>query len=281
MTAQHPGPVAAPNMGGNPPLVSVVVLTYNRAQLLAETVAAILAQTYWNLELIIVDNLSSDSTADYVAELTDHRVTCYHNPNHGVLAVNRNLGIREARGKYVAFCDDDDVWLSTKLERQVSVLENSPRVALCFTNTLAVRDSSETGRPMFSRPFGNSTFESLIWRNFICSSSVVVRKAVLDRLGLLDEDPALTPYDDYHIWLRVAHSCGICGIDEPLVRYRVHVSSFGARFAHRDLVVVRVLLSAQRRIGSHRASFWCSAALRYVQYMVSTLYRKLWSGRFG
>jgi glycosyltransferase involved in cell wall biosynthesis len=275
MTSQYQGPAAAPNSGEDPPLVSVVVLTYNRARLLPETVHAILAQSYRNLELIIVDNLSSDSTPDYVAGLTDSRVRCYRNPNHGVLAVNRNFGIRQARGKYIAFCDDDDVWLPTKLERQVSVLENSSRVALCFTNTLAVRDSSDTGQLVFSHPFGNSTLNSLIWRNFIGNSSVMVRKAVLDRVGLLDEDPALTPYDDYHMWLRVAHSGEIHGIDEPLVRYRVHGAGFSAQLTHRDLLVVRVLLSARRRIGSRSISFWFSAGLRYIKYLASGLRHRI------
>jgi glycosyltransferase involved in cell wall biosynthesis len=217
--------------------------------------------------------MSGDATPAYVSGLADPRVIFLRNANHGVLAVNRNLGIRRAQGKYLAFCDDDDVWLPAKLEQQVSLLETDPQAALCFTNVMAVRGADDPGRRMFSRSFAGADFDALVWRNFICNSSVLVRRSAVEQVGLLDEDPRLTPYEDYHLWLRVAHRSAIRGIDAPLVRYRVHDTSFGAQFAGRHLVVVRVLLSAQRYTATHRLRFWCSAALRFVQHALSALRR--------
>lgn len=253
------------------PLVSVVVLTFNRAKLLAETVNAILGQTHRNLELIVVDNMSDDETPSYLKSIADPQVRFLRNPNHGVLAVNRNLGIRHAHGKYVAFCDDDDIWLPTKLEQQVAALEQNSDAALCFTNMLAVRGADDPGYPVFSRSLANRTFNALIWRNFICISSVLVRKEILERFGPLDEDPDLIPYDDYALWLRIASHKKIIGIDEPLVRYRVHPQSFGARFANRELIVARVLAGAAHRLHRRRLAIWCSALLRCLKYLYSRL----------
>lgn len=262
---------AAQPIAGGTPVVSVIVLTFNRATLLAETVDAVLQQTYRDLELIVVDNMSEDDTPRYLESLADPRVRFLRNPNHGVLAVNRNLGIRGALGRYIAFCDDDDTWLPHKLERQIAVLEANPDAALCYTNTLAVRDRSDPGTPVFDKPVRDRLFQRLIWTNFICNSSVLLRRAVLDEVGLPDENPALTPYDDYDLWLRITARKRIIGIDEPLVRYRVHPQSFGARFANREIIVARVLAGAARKLDRHRLAMRCSAMARRLKYLYSTL----------
>src|SRR3990172_12856550 len=100
-------------------LVSVIILTWNRAALLKEAVDSVLRQTYEHFELTIVDNESTDNTSEYVRGLGDNRVKYLSHPNQGILSVNRNFGIRRARGDYIAFCDDDDLWLPDKLKTQM------------------------------------------------------------------------------------------------------------------------------------------------------------------
>jgi glycosyltransferase involved in cell wall biosynthesis len=262
---------SGPDRTAATPLVSVVVLTFNRVQLLAETLKAILGQTYRNLELIVVDNMSADDTPGFLSAITDDRLRFLRNQNHGVLAINRNIGIRSARGTYIAFCDDDDVWLPEKLAQQVAALEATPEAALCFTNTLAVRDPADPGTRVFEKLTQERHFEKLVWTNFICNSSVLLRRSALDQAGLPDEDPSLTPYDDYDLWLRIAANNRLIGIDQPLVRYRVHPQSFGARFANRELIVARVLVGAARKLARRRMAFWCSAMLRRCKYVYSVL----------
>ncbi len=105
------------------PLISIVVPAYNRADLIGETVSSILAQSYLRWELVVVDDGSTDGTAEAVARAGrgDSRVRCVRQAN-SERAVARNRGIREARGEWVAFLDSDDLWLPTKLERQVEVV---------------------------------------------------------------------------------------------------------------------------------------------------------------
>jgi len=107
----------------HPVLVSVIVTSFNRVHFLKETIETILKQTFSDFEVIIVDNMSTDATEEYVQSLTDPRVTFYSNPNAGIVAVNRNFGIQKAKGKYIAFCDDDDLWLLDKLRKQVELME--------------------------------------------------------------------------------------------------------------------------------------------------------------
>ena len=99
--------------------VSVIIPTFNREHLLKETMEYILNQTFKDFELIIVDNYSSDNTENAVKSYNDKRIRYFKNQNNGVIAVNRNFGIKKARGEFITFCDDDDLWLPQKLEKQL------------------------------------------------------------------------------------------------------------------------------------------------------------------
>ena len=101
------------------PLVSVVLTTYNRADLISETIESILSQTFRNFELIVVDDGSTDNTEEVVRSYNDERVHYIKTDNWGGPAKPRNIGIKKAKGEYIAFCDDDDLWLPNKLEVQL------------------------------------------------------------------------------------------------------------------------------------------------------------------
>ena len=116
------------------PKVSVIILTFNRPEMLRETIDSILTQDYTNFELIIVDNHSNYDFFELLSSYEDDRIKGYQNHNNGFLAVNRNFGITKAKGEYLAFCDDDDLWSSHKLSRQVEILENTPHILLVGTN---------------------------------------------------------------------------------------------------------------------------------------------------
>ena len=101
------------------PLISVIVTTYNRKELLKETIDSILNQTFRNFELIVVDNFSDYDFFSHIESFNDKRLIPFQNQNNGIIAVNRNFGIQKAKGQYIAFCDDDDLWLPNKLEEQL------------------------------------------------------------------------------------------------------------------------------------------------------------------
>ena len=107
------------------PLVSVVVATYNRADLISETLDSILNQTYKIFELIVVDDGSSDNTEEIVKRYSNGRINYIKTDNWGGPARPRNIGIKQSKGEYIAFCYDDDIWLPKKLEKQIKCLDNS------------------------------------------------------------------------------------------------------------------------------------------------------------
>ncbi|MBI5563100.1 MAG: glycosyltransferase [Deltaproteobacteria bacterium] len=212
---------------GEPPLVSVVVTTYNRAGMLKETVSSILSQTCQGFELIIVDNMSTDGTEEYVRSIADGRLGYLRNANNGIIAVNRNAGIGRARGKYVAFCDDDDLWLPDKLKLQTSFMEANPAVGLCFGFAEDFGQTPSAGQLRFPADECMNTrgYDDLLSGNRIATLTVMVTKACLDDTGLFDEDPALRTVEDYDLWLRIARRFRIACIPEKLGRYRIHARS--------------------------------------------------------
>ncbi len=224
------------------PCVSVVVTTFNRAKLLAETLDSIRAQTYTDFELIIVDNMSEDGTQEYVASLADPRIRYFRNPNNGVIAVNRNYGIQQARGKYIAFCDDDDLWLSDKLRQQVALLEQKPDVAMCYTNAESFVCDRVIRKRMSSRCIRRNHFFRLLRGNFISNSSTLVRRQIFQEIGLLATNPML--FEDYEMWLRIARHHQLAGIEASLIRYRVHLNNASGNRAAATLRAIRTLRSS-------------------------------------
>lgn len=224
-----------------PPRVSVIVTTYNRAGLLAETISSIFSQSYTDFELIVVDNCSSDDTKAYLDGVEDSRLRVFSNANNGVIAVNRNFGIARAQGTYIAFCDDDDLWESEKLRLQVNLLDARPEVALCYSNASTFCGNRILNSRMVGRRVRRNHFFSLLRGNFIPNSSVIVRRDVFESEGVLNTNPALR--EDYEMWIRIARTHELFGIDEPLIRYRVHPSNIAGNRAGETLRAMRTLRS--------------------------------------
>ncbi|WP_426208420.1 glycosyltransferase family 2 protein [Massilia sp. TWP1-3-3] len=208
--------------GADLPRVSVVLPTFNRAALLQDTVASILAQTFGDFELIIVDNLSADGTQAYVNGLADPRVRYLRHANHGVIAVNRNHGIAHARAGLIALCDDDDLWLPTKLAQQIEALDADPATGLCYTNASTFSGARVILQAWMMKRVAGQHGAHLLTGNFIPNSSVVFRRDLFQQCGGFDEAPELMAVEDYDMWLRMSRRCRFAYIDAPLLLYRVH-----------------------------------------------------------
>lgn len=201
--------------------VSIIVPTYNRFQFLKETIDSILDQTFKDFELIIVDNYSVDNTEKVVKSYSDKRIKYFKNNNNGVIAVNRNFAIKKSKGEYIAFCDDDDLWYPTKLEKQIKEFEKDKKVALVCTNAVRFNKDGETGS-INKKTDEDFSFEALLKNNSIFCSSVLVKKSVLKDVGYFDENPKILAGEDYELWLRIAKKHKIKHIKEPLLKYRCH-----------------------------------------------------------
>lgn len=201
------------------PEVSVVIPTYNSARYVIEAVNSVLAQTYQDFEVLVIDDGSTDET-EAVMRRYQAPVRYIRQPNGGV-AVARNRGITESRGRYVAFLDADDTWLPHKLERQLAALQGQPNYRACYA-AFAVVDASLNPLGISRSQRQASALEDLLLRGNIIGSicTVLCERALFELVGGFD--PALSQCADWDMWVRLAAQTEFLYLDEPLVTYRQH-----------------------------------------------------------
>jgi glycosyltransferase involved in cell wall biosynthesis len=201
------------------PLVSVVIPTFDRAACLGRAVDSVLAQTFTNFELIVVDDGSTDGTAGLL-EAYGERLRCIRQHNRGVSAA-RNSGIRSARGTYIALLDSDDAWLPQKLEQQAAYFQAHPQAALCQTEEIWVRNGKRVNPKTRHRKFSGLIFEKTLPLCLVSPSAVMMRKSLFDEVGLFDE--TLPACEDYDLWLRITWKYPVFLIPTALiVKYGGH-----------------------------------------------------------
>lgn len=217
-------PATQPTSQVKAPLVSVVVPTFNRAQLLSETVNSILGQTFQEFEIIIVDNMSEDGTEAYVKGLNDPRIRYYRNPNNGIIAINRNFGIRQARGTYVAFCDDDDLWLPEKLQKQLTHF-SAEGISCVATDYIPIGDLNFINKSLQFLPgekYRDFLYKEILFSfNPVVTSSTLVRKDFLLEEGGFDESREFQFIEDWELWLRLSRKNKIRILAEVSLKYRM------------------------------------------------------------
>ena len=228
------------------PLVSVIVTTFNRADLLCETLDSILNQTYTNFELILVDDGSTDKTEEVVKKYTDHRLHYFKTVNWGGPARPRNIGIKKAKGDYIAFCDDDDIWKNNKLEMQLDIIINN-NAGLCFCNHYKIdQNGNIIGAGKVKNKYKNPTFTNFFLSGgYIMNSSVIIKSQCIDDVGYQNESTEMVAIEDSEYWGRILSIYKGCFLPEKLVRYRVHQGSIQNKtnnsYLNEQLIFCRVL----------------------------------------
>lgn len=211
-----------------PPRVSVIVPTYNRAHMLTEAIDSILGQTFGDFELIVVDDFSLDNTEDAIKSYADKRIRCFKNQSNRIIAANRNYGISKAQGEYIAFCDDDDLWYPEKLEKCLEVFEQDKDIILVCHDEEVVRDG-KTIRVSTYGPYVEPMYYNLLLKgNCLGTSTVVVAKEALLRVGGFDENPDFVGVEDYDLWVRLALMGKFYFLHEILSEYRLHDSRYSS-----------------------------------------------------
>lgn len=202
------------------PKVSVIIPAYNAMDYLPESVESVLRQTFTDLEVLIINDGSSDEIVQWAAQITDPRVKLFSQKNQGVSEA-RNTGIAHAQGKYLAFLDADDLWEPTKLEKQVQCLENNPAVGLVDTwVVLANEQGIPTNKVWISKAEGD------VWKQIVeeslltCGSTPMIRRCCFETVGVFDRDLCIA--EDWDMWIRIASRYSFAVVKEPLVRYRQH-----------------------------------------------------------
>ena len=197
------------------PLVSVVLPTYNRAHLIVKSIETVLEQSYKNLELIVVDDCSTDNTQQRIGSIKDSRVSYIKTEKNRGPACARNKGIKLSKGKYIAFQDDDDRWMKYKLQKQVEVLMNSPEsVGIVYTGIhKLIKGKNEYIPSKKNINREGCIFEELLRGNFV-PIHALIRRSCFEKVGFFDESmPAL---EDWDMWLRMAEKYEFFYIKEAL-----------------------------------------------------------------
>jgi len=213
------------------PLVSVIIPTYNRAEYVSQAVQSVLNQTYGQIETIVVDDGSSDSTPEVLSKYQDQIDYMYQERSERSKA--RNEGFRHSKGDFIAFLDSDDVWLPTKIEKQVRVLNEYPNVGLVYTGVQFIdsRGAPCSQELRWDEPVREALYEDLMTHNVITGSlsSILVLRQCLERVGLFDE--SMVACEDLDLYRRIAKYYGFHKIDLPLVKIRIHGANTQGGFA--------------------------------------------------
>ena len=191
------------------PPISIVIPTYNHAQFIGKALKSVIDQTYKNWEVIIIDNESVDETYKIINSFNDSRIKYFKISNDGVIAKSRNLGIKVAKGEWIAFLDSDDWWTKDKLEICLSKI--SKNVDFIYHAHEYVNKSKSffkkkiiRGRQL-KKPILNDLLIGTITKGTeISNSSVIVRKKILIKIGGLNENKILVGSDDYDTWLKIS-----------------------------------------------------------------------------
>jgi glycosyltransferase involved in cell wall biosynthesis len=279
-----------------PAAVSIIVPTFDRLEYLATAIESVFAQTYTRWELIIADDGSGAPTRTYLQSLRDARVKVIWLAHSGRPSVVRNAALREAHGEYVAFLDSDDIWLPAKLEIQLGSLRRHPARHWSYTRFALVDAAGEPAAPRraadWPAPGGWILEQILNGQTVIALPSVMVSRALLDRLGAFDEQ--LVMCEDDELWLRLAEHSEADGIDAPLTLVRRHREHSGSdelawrdrrrvfekalrtrRSDHLDAVLRR--LRAEMSAGLARSQ---AQSGRYLGALVTVLSSATYSWRF-
>ena len=227
-------------------LISVVIPTYNRAHTIARAIDSVLAQTYGNFELIVVDDASTDETLDILKGYGGRIKVLKQQRNEGV-SVSRNRGVREAKGSYICFLDSDDAWRPQKLEFQVNLLERED-FKIIHSEEIWIRKGVRVNPKKIHQKYGGWIFKECLPRCIISPSAVMIEKETFLQEGGFDE--TLVVCEDYDLWAKLTCRYEVGFIEEPLIiKYGGHRDQLSRRY--RGIDYYRIV--SLERIRKHRS----------------------------
>ena len=218
--------------------ISVIIPTHNRAHLLLRAIESVLAQTLKPIEVIIVDDGSTDATAELVSSCFP-QCHCVYQENQGVSSA-RNHGIRIASGDWFAFLDSDDEWLPGKLAAQQEQLSANTAHRLCHTEEIWIRNGKRVNAMLKHAKSGGHIFEKCLPLCVISPSAAMIHRSIFEEIGTFDE--SLPACEDYDMWLRICSRESVGFVEEALIRkYGGHADQLSGRFWGMDRFRVQAL----------------------------------------
>lgn len=207
------------------PVVSINLCCYNSERYLAATLDSIVAQTYRDWELVIINDGSRDSTEEIVKRYVAAGWPIqYHPQANAGLGAARNKALELSRGEFIALIDHDDLWMPDKLERQVALFAN-PRVGLVYSDALVIGADERVVRPYMphDRMARGNVLNDLFLADFLACSTAVIRRSAIDEVGPFRPELRIT--EEYELWFRIAGKYEFDFVDAPLMKWRLHATN--------------------------------------------------------
>ncbi|MEP0871647.1 glycosyltransferase [Trichocoleus desertorum AS-A10] len=221
------------------PLVSIIIPVYNGEKTIQETINSVLAQTFSDFELIVINDGSQDKTLEVVSEIQDPRIKVFSYPNAG-LSATRNRGISHSQGQFIAFLDADDLWTADKIEAQLKALQDNPEAGLAYSWSDFVDESSQflhIGRRL---TWDGDVHRKILVINFLeHGSNPLIRREALKVIGNFDE--SLSAAEDWDMWIRLAAKYSFVVVPVPQILYRVSANSLSTNIDKLEAACLTVI----------------------------------------
>lgn len=224
------------------PLISVIIPVYNGAKTIRETISSVLLQSFEDLEIIVINDGSTDKTAEMLADFPNPTIKVYSFPNAGP-SVSRNRGFRLSTGKYIAYLDADDLWAKDKLKEQFQALQQYPGADVAYSWTLAIDESGQFVRRGGKHQAEGNVLGHLLLTNIMeHGSNPLIRRQAVAEVGGFDE--TLRTAEDWDFYLRLAARFEFVVVKKPLIYYRQSPHSFSADVTQLEKDAIAVLEKA-------------------------------------
>lgn len=255
--------------------VSVIVPAYNSEATVKATIQSILAQTFHDFELLIIDDGSTDGTAQVAQAIEDDRIRVLSYENGG-LATARNRGIDEAQGELLSFIDADDLWTPEKLQDQVDALAANPEAAVAYSWTDYIDENDQFLYPGGRDKHEGDIYAALFQQNFIESgSNLMVRAAALEDVGQFEAE-AIAVTEDWDLWLRLAMHYSFALVPKAQILYRVLPQSLSSNFKRQERDTLKVMRDALARSPQQLQPYYRASLSHLYRYLT---FRTLSVGR--
>ncbi len=280
--------------------VSIIIPTYNQAELLKECLDSVMSQTFQDFEILLINNASTDHTLDVALSYKNSQINILEYERRGAIGAVRNQGIHAAKGSLIAFLDSDDKWTPCKLEKIVTLFKNDPSIDIVCHDEFTLKANGLIGKKL--RHGDAKNYDALLFgHNCISTSAVTIKTRCLKEVDGFDEDISFSGVEDYDLWLRLLkNGAKPYYLHECLGYYRIYQSSFSKNLERQSQHKINVLEKhfnvinpitekikrriAYRKAISHRASanaffilgekqkakLYCYTALSYYPYDIKT-----------
>lgn len=231
------------------PLISVIIPTFNSEKTIRETIESVLAQSYANFELIIINSSSEDSTLEVINSIKDPRIKPFTYTHSGV-STNRNRGLTHAVGDFISFLDADDLWTIDKLEKQLKALQEHPDAKVAYSCVDSIDENSKYVRMSSCYTLSGDIYPTLLTGNFLvgCSNPMICSKAMKEVGGF---DTSLTHAEDWDMFLKLAIRYHFVAIPSPQVLYRISANSASTNVSKMEDGSLKVIEQAYNQAPTH------------------------------